>query len=489
MRRFIFLFALTLPLTLNAQTLTLKDAVSEGLKQSYTVQISRQTAVSAKYLTDAADSKFDPALSASLSAQRNDEPTVYVPYNMDYLRQKTYEGRASLTKLHRSGMTGEFQLKTMRLETNDPYEDLDPRYSTVFLMNITQPLLKNAGKDVNGYDVKNSELTAQQAQYDLYGRMIDTAAQIEAAYFGLVKAQDIYGLTKASKQLARSLLDYDQKRFKAGIIPVTEVQQAMTALSGRQEREVSAEDAVRQAKITLENLMNSGSEIDQVQTAETSMALPDTDTGYKTALGIRPDLEKLRIELKKQDVTINYLANQEKPELDLKATLGASGLSGDGDSANHFDGEYYDSVFDMTNGEGLQWLVGVNLNYPLGQRGAKARTAYARSEKLASVYKLKKAESDVKKDIRTAVSAIDGAMKRYEIAKTFISLAETTLSQEMRKMDEGLSDTFRIISFQDDLLDAKIRAANALYDYRASQARFYQATGENLDRLGFKLGE
>lgn len=56
-------------------------------------------------------------------------------------------------------------------------------------------------------------------------------------------------------------------------------------------------------------------------------------------------------------------------------------------------------------------------------------------------------------------------------------------------MNEGLSDTFRILKFQDDLIDAQIRSVNALYDHSAGLAVLRRAEGTSLDYFGFKLGE
>ncbi|MGE4318658.1 MAG: TolC family protein [Deferribacterales bacterium] len=491
MRYLFIFFLLSAALQTHAEELTLRQAISDGLTRGYSIQIQKSTADAKKDLTDVSDSRFDPSVTVSVTAKGNEDPTDYTPYNMDYLRERSYTGKASLKKLHYSGMTGEFVFKTERLRSNNPYYSLDPSYRNVFLMNITQPLLKNFGRDINTTDVKNAELTAMQYRFDLYSGMLDTAAAIEKAYYSLSRARDILALALRSETLAQSLLEYDKKRYAAGIIPVTEVQQAETALAGRQERVVSAKEAVKNAADRLSNLTNTPVSGEYTSTENIVFHAEKTDcpASYETALKLSPNIEKQRIELKKYDLTIKYMDNQQLPELDLVGTLGASGLSGTENSATKFEGGYSDSLFDMTRADGVQWLLGVNFSYPLGARGAKSKTASLKNEKLAAVYTLKKTENDTKTDIRTAINSIESAEKRYDIANTFISLAETTLDQEMKKMNEGLSDTFRILKFQDDLIDAQIRSVNALYDHSAGLAVLRRAEGTSLDYFGFKLGE
>jgi outer membrane protein TolC len=488
MIRFILLILFILPVAAQAATLTLRDAIAAGLSNSYSVMIEKSAADAGKELITAEDAKFDPTAGASVSAGGSNVPTAYAPYNMDYLKQRNLTAAAELEKLHRNGLIGRFALETSKLGTNDPYQELDPQYKTVFLMNITQPILKNYGSDINATGVKNAELAYKQAQFDLYSKMTATAADIETAYYALVRAEEVLELSKTSEVLAKNLLDSDKKRFNAGIIPITEVQQAETALAGRREQTANAKAAVQSAMIALENLINAP--IDgQPEKLTASFISPSEEDFYKTALKTSPELEKQRTELEKKDITIKYLKNQEMPELDASATLGVIGLSGNQKVPNTFEGNYHDSLSDMTTGDGFQWQVGLSVSYPLGARGAKARTASASADKMRAVYGLKKMEQDTKAKIRTAVTAMQSGHDRYAIAQDFVRLADVTLSQEMKKLSEGLSDTFRVLKFQEDVTDARIRAVNALYDYRKGEAELYRTAGTNLDRFGFKTGE
>ncbi|TCK62385.1 TolC family protein [Seleniivibrio woodruffii] len=491
MKRFVFLIILSVPLLANAATLTLREAIALGLQNNYSILIEKSSAEAKKELITAEDAKFDPVAGGSVSAGGSNKPTDYAPYNMDYLKERTLNGSAQLQKLHKNGMTGKFSFETQKTGTNNSYNELDPAYRTVFYMNIIQPILKNYGKDINATGTKNAELTFKQAQYQLYSEMTATAANIETAYYAYVRATDVLELSKTSEELAKNLLEYDKKRFAAGIVPITEVQQAQTALAGRREQTVNARAAADTALINLQNLINSPLDRNGTAPEKLSSAFIQADGGqfYKTALDASPLLEKQRVELKKQDITLKYLKNQELPELDALATLGVIGLSGNARDDSHFDGTYHDSLTDMTEGDGFEWKVGLSISYPLGARGAKARTASVSAEKMRAVYALKKMENDTRSGIDTALTAMDSGKSRYLIAQEFVGLASVTLEQEMKKLNEGLSDTFRILKFQEDLTDARIRSVNALYEYRKGEAELYRTAGTNLDRFGFKAGE
>jgi outer membrane protein TolC len=53
----------------------------------------------------------------------------------------------------------------------------------------------------------------------------------------------------------------------------------------------------------------------------------------------------------------------------------------------------------------------------------------------------------------------------------------------MERFKEGLSDTFRILDFQDDLIGAHIRKTEALVDFNQGLANLYRAIGINLERF------
>lgn len=68
------------------------------------------------------------------------------------------------------------------------------------------------------------------------------------------------------------------------------------------------------------------------------------------------------------------------------------------------------------------------------------------------------------------------AYDQVKIAERFERLAKLSLQQEQRRLEEGLSDTFRIISFQDNMITAQVGRINALIQYysTAAQLSFYR---------------
>jgi outer membrane protein TolC len=194
-----------------------------------------------------------------------------------------------------------------------------------------------------------------------------------------------------------------------------------------------------------------------------------------------------------RDIRVEFTRNQKMPRLDLQATLGTNGLSGDGQipafspgpsEMNPFRGEYTDSLQGVAERDGYEWAVGLNFSYPLGNRAADSRLQQARSQKRQEVYRLRRLENGIITEVDNALVRVSKSLERAQVTERLVGLAETTLSQEMQRLRSGLSDTFRILEFQEDVVEARIRKVNARAEVEAGFAELYTAMGLNLERYG-----
>ena len=212
---------------------------------------------------------------------------------------------------------------------------------------------------------------------------------------------------------------------------------------------------------------------------------------WAIALDKRPDLRQQRLELANRDIRIEYYANQRLPRIDLETTLGVNGLSGGVRSASFagtpavtsYSGTYTDAFSSMTSGDGCEWYLGLRFSYPLGNRAAKAQYRRATHQKRQAIYRLKRLEGTAETQVRNALVSVERGMERVRVAERFEKLAETTLGQEMERLKKGLSDTFRMLNFQDDLVESRIRKVTALVDFNKGLANLYRVIGNNLERF------
>jgi outer membrane protein TolC len=120
----------------------------------------------------------------------------------------------------------------------------------------------------------------------------------------------------------------------------------------------------------------------------------------------------------------------------------------------------------------------------LGNRAAEARYRRAGHEKRQALYGLKGLENTVETEVRNALTTVERGFERVQVAERFQQLADITLGQEMERLQEGLTDTFRILDFQAAVIEARLRKTNALVDFHQGLASLYRAMGANLERRG-----
>jgi outer membrane protein TolC len=219
----------------------------------------------------------------------------------------------------------------------------------------------------------------------------------------------------------------------------------------------------------------------------TEQSWPPLETALATALGERPDLERQRLEIASRDIRLAFFQNQQLPRLDLEASLGVNGLAGDVESpgtaaARANRGDYRHSFDQATSGDGYAWSAGLRFDYPLGNRAADARYRRAGHEKRQARYSFKGLENTVETEVRNALTAVERGFERVQVAERFQQLADITLSQEMERLREGLTDTFRVLDFQDNIIEARVRKANALVDFNQGLSSLFRAMGTNLQR-------
>ncbi len=480
--------------------LTLQAALKRGLEKNLELRIENLNVPISEENRIVEEARFDLIADASVSAQNQKTPTSSAFSGDDFNQQRSYDGEAGLSKKFRFGLDSRLSARTSRTGNNSAVEGLDPQYRTFLVLDLTQPLLRDFGTGVNSTNLHIAEKRLQQANLGTLSRAQRLAADIETTYYEMAQAIQVYGYRIESRDLAQRLVAGNREKLDAGLIPITEVQEAETAVASRDEQVLAARQQVETVGNRLKDLLeinhNDPMSRQFYRTdplPETEQLFPGLEQALTQALANRPELGQQLLEIASRNLRLEFAKNQVLPRLDLDATLGVNGLSGEERSinfpgvssgANPQAGNYFDSADRMASGDGYEWFAGVRFSYPLGNREAKARQRVSGMEKKQAIYGLKRLETTVETEVIEGLISTNRSLERVKVAGRFESLADTTLSQEMERLQEGLSDTFRVLDFQDKVIEARIRKLTALGDFNKGLAGLYRAMGTNLERLG-----
>ena len=470
----------------------LRELIAIGLENNLGLLIEKVNVGQQAQQIQIEQAEFDPEVQAQVSYEKNSTPYESSSGFSGNSRADTASGQVGMGKKLSTGTELSVSLNSEWVTDNDFSNDLDDRYRTALILSLTQPLLRNLGRDVNLTGVKLSRNNQRQASLSYLLKAQQYILQLEDAFWQLAGSEQVIRLRQDSLTLAQELLAANRKRFAAGVVAVTEIQEAETATA---DRELSLSQAIQEHSLQVEEL----SRLLNYQLPETyqlagggafselikPQSLPADQTLYDQALKKRLELKINAFDIENARLQKNYQANQLQPQLDLNLQAGLNGLAGEDRQTipgSRYEGGWLDSASSLSEGDGYQWGVGLNFSIPLGNREARARYQISRMQLTRDRYARQDLELMVRNELRQQRINARRYLEQLGIAERFAQLAEKTLQQEQRRLDEGLSDTFRMIRFQDDMISAKIGRINAMIRYHLAVARMAYVRGNTFER-------
>ncbi len=469
-----------------AETLSLRQALVLGMEHNFDLRAASLDVARADSDILGAEGRFDVTAELGLGVSRSETPAASTVVADDVLNVAEANAGAALHKQFTSGLQARLSLTGTRSDFDSLGDRLDPAYRAYLVLDFTQPLLKDLGADINTASLQIAQTRQKQVALGYLDRAQQFVAEVEAAYLALAQADEEYRYATLARDLAGELLAGNQRKFEAGLIPVSEVNEAESAMAGREESMLLVQQQVSLARNRLLALIDHGdASLPQGWQAEVPAVEPahtvDLEVALETGFQQRPDLRQARLDIDARKIALVYADNQLLPRLDLVASLGLNGLSGD-DSDNRYQGDWHNSVSGALEQDGTSWSAGMRFSMPLQNRAARARYLDAAAQDKQSLYRLRSTEVLAETAIRAAHDLLNLGRERLAVAHRYASLAQTTLDQETRRLQEGLSNTFRVLTFQNALVTAKTREVAAQVDYYRAEMGLYQAMGTSLER-------
>ncbi len=479
--------------------LGLREAIAAGIRQNLDLSMSHLEIPLREQDVVSGEAAFDPAVEATLSAGDRKLLTGVILYEDEYQHDREIGAGLGVRKRFTSGLQSRLAFETLRTEDNFIPDALDPKYRNLIVLELTQPLLRDFGKEVNTAGIQVARHRVDQAVADYMARAQALAGEIEQTYLDLAAALAVLDFRIESRALAETLLSGNRRRLERGMIAVTEVDEARTAVVDRDEAVIQARQQGETLANQLKDLLAAapGDPLYEAEIRTSPLPLeiqprPGAQAALETALARRPDLEGIRIARESQEILTRYYRNQKKPQVDLVAAAGLNGLSGGdrpveifgGPETSPLTGDYWDAYGSMLHDGGYQVSAALRFRYPIGNRDARAQYRKSRITAQQIDILLERTRRRIDTEIQNALVAVDRSLERVRAGERFVRLSKKTLAQENTRLNSGLSDTFRVLDYQESLISARIRHITAVADYRKGLARLYQAMGTNLERYG-----
>jgi outer membrane protein TolC len=481
----------------------LDEAVRQTLKNNFDIAIERVSVKSATADVQIAQSEFGPSFNASAGLSGNRSPGSSA-FADPVTETSGLNGGVDVSGKIFSGAVYTLGAAAGQTKTNSTFQSLDPAYNSALSLQVTQPLLKNAGRKANMWRVETSLAAQALAENSVKAKIGVAITSAVTAYWDLVYATENLGTSGELLGWAREFERKVRLQVEAGSLPPIEIVSAQASVASAEEAVVAAKNQMEQKADNLVAIMNPPAQSPLWSAPVHPAPIPDgvpsapPEKDYAAmALAARPELAMARMDIEAKNVELVYQENQKLPSLDVTATLRLNGLRGGAKPVvdvktgqtvtSALDGAFPDSLRDATSGGYYDYSLGLKFSYPLDNRGAEGRYAKSAFALETAVIKLSSLERSVANEARAAHRDVVNGLKTLQAAAASRALAEKRLEAETQKFGAGSSTTFNVLQFQKDLAAQKAVELRAVADLMIAKANLAKAVGRSLEALGLTL--
>lgn len=485
--------------------LTLRQAITLALSNALDLNVAGYTYEKARFGFAGSRGIFDPTLQLDVNANRTESPVISTFQPSD---KKTQNANAFLSGLLPWGTTYQAGWTNTRSDAPNSYTLINPSYSSGVALSLTQPLLRNFGRDANERLVVQARISRDQSAW-AFVQSVQTAVQtVENAYWDLLYALENLKAKQEALDRAKDFNRITKIKIDVGALAPIEIVQTEVTIAQREQDIITAEGQIGDAQDRLKRILNVKGQIEWnrpiVPTDQPTVERfeIDPEKGLKSALELRPEVKQAVIDIESKKVTLVYNRNQLRPRLDLGASYGLGGLgaqlttisvcnipsipasdcvaAGGQLVQQPMNLNYSDALYQIRGRDFPSWTVGLTFAIPIGNRTARANAAVAATDLELSRTSLTLLKQNLQLEVRAAGRAVDTAFRTILAARKSRELAERNLDAEEKKFQNGMTTSFQVAQIQNDLTTARSNELQAITGHSKAIVAWHKSIGDLL---------
>lgn len=455
------------------------DVISQLLANSRDIKIQGYSLQVADYQIPINKSIYDLLIEASVQSTKDDRQPGSL-FASGVTRETT--GDASISQLIPTGAIISLIYEGSRRRVSPTlFTTINPVYTHDLRASITQPLLRGFGPHRTNADIHIAQLDRKAAAADFEAQVQTQLERVLALYWDLVAAVNSYRVQVISYTAAADLLRINTAKAEAGVMARTQVLQARASVEARREAVIRARQQVRNLEDSLKQLLffqsgvpNWDLQLRPVQELVWREIEVKPELLLSEAIDERPEIRAAARRLASAEINVDKTGHDRLPQLDAVGSFGASGVNRDNDDA-------FDTARD---GEFQNWMVGLELSYPLQNRQRRYQYHQAVSQRDQANELLQQQVDNVTFEVRNALRELRTARERIEITRARVESEQANLDAERKRYDVGVSTSFEVLEFQEDLAAAQEAHIQAIVDYNKASIALERARGTLLRAYG-----
>lgn len=454
--------------TNNVRALSLEDCIQRALEKNLQIEFYRERVRFGRALLYSSYGVYDPELvidagySSTIDESTTTTGTVVLPGERTQHALRTGIGGILPTGL-RYDIGGDLFYNTRTsFSTNlslPAFKDSNYRADTGIV--LTQPLLRNSWIDGFRAEIRRNKLEVSSREHELLFRAMEIIRDVELNYYELIFAYENVRVQEKALELAQRQASENRKRVEVGTMaPLEEKQAESAAATARAALILALQELGTQQNLLLNLITDNYEEWQNVRLRPTEnlVAVPQAynlTASWVAALTQRPDFNQRQAQLEQAEVDVKLSHNQLFPQLDLVGSYGRQGV----------DRGFSGSLADIRDDTLPRYSVGIVFSLPFENRNARGLLRQSKSVRNEREILIKQLRQNILIQVEDAVGNAQGTFQRVAATREARLAAEAAFEAEVKKLENGKSTSFNVLSLQNDLTASRSEEIRALADY------------------------
>ena len=428
--------------------LTLDETIGLALQNNRSLLDARLARTLQAFALDVAGDRYRPTASIGPTARAQGE--------------RAAEADVAVEAGLRVPTGGRFTLRWSRPLAGEAGIDSSGTYSLGF----TQPLLKGFGVAIDTAPLRIARLSEEINELAFRQAIADVVVSTIRSWRALVRARRQLQISEASLARAREQAEVNRKLIEAGQMAAREILQSEADIAERELGLERTRNAVTVANFVLIDILDldTATVIRPVERPTGRRPAPDLEESIETALSHSPGYARAVLEKEIAAIDLDVAENDMLWDLSLETEVSRGVDAGRS-----------------------EYAAGLRLTVPLWDRSPELGLTKARGDVQRAERGVAEQRQSIGIAVRQSVNDVLAGQRRTELARRARALAEEKLEIERSKLGLGLSSTFQLTRFEDDLVRTQNAEVDAVVDYENALTALNQTLGTTLETWDIRV--
>ena len=448
---------------------------------------------------------YDPMLSFTTGWNSNEWPATSIldaGRNVPTSLRRGFELSSSVQQPVKGGGTLQMTLNNNRNSTNSAFSIINPNFESYFNFSFSQPLWRGFRQTQTERQLKLYNLDRHINESQFKERVSAIILRLQTEYWELVSAIDNHETRRQSREQAVLQHELNKRRVAVGISAPMEVSRTRAEVSKREQATIQAEVQIVIRQNAVKKLLTPDR-----SAALWNLTLIPTDRprirplainleeAIEQALKRRPELERLNLQLEQNHIDRDYYRKEGKPRINLRASVGSYGRSGqvfknvdffgaltrEPDPANPFYGNFGNSMGQALGFDYISYGIFVDVEIPLRNRRNEGQLAETAINERRLNHQRREQEQLIVEEVRNAYERLGIQKRELDMSALAVRFAEEQLELETKRFKAGLSTNFELLQYQRDVAEARLVELRSQIDYQLALTGLRKAMNTIID--------